>query len=353
MRHWHESERMLAKSFDEAFADDDAPLIQQALRTGACFRSKTVMGRPRFDVAEFDATMRRVGGRPFYATDTWRGFSFPCARVTRSTNNGVVTVNLDAASEGALSALVPFVTEWLEPIPAVVPPPMVHSFGKSGSDFVVRELGTVTGDLRRANYGATIMAQFDRVVSELRKRDPVGRLVLMEGEPGTGKTHLIRAMIVALSAACRCILIPPNCMADLAGPSFLQALLNQRQPGRPLVLILEDADDCLIARDENHAAKASLSSLLNLSDGIVGAALDLRVIATTNQTLEAIDKAVLRPGRLLQRMSVGALAPAEADACFRSLTGRSRSYDTARTLAQVYEDSAGPAVDALAFAPAP
>lgn len=199
----------------------------------------------------------------------------------------------------------------------------------------------MSGEMNRANYTAAIISQFDHVVAQLKHPSPQGRLVLMEGEPGTGKTHMIRAVVCALASACKCILIPSNIIADLSGPEFLQALMNHRRADKtPMVLILEDADDALIARDQNTAAKSSLSGLLNLSDGILGAALDIRVIATTNQKFDNLDRAVLRPGRLLQRMSVGALSPDEASACFAALTGRTRGYDAPTTLAQVYEHTA-------------
>jgi SpoVK/Ycf46/Vps4 family AAA+-type ATPase len=80
--------------------------------------------------------------------------------------------------------------------------------------------------------------------------------------------------------------------------------MDTRDKGKPTILILEDADDALIARDQNLGAKASLAAMLNLSDGILGAVLDLRIIATTNQKIENVDNAILRPGRLLERMGL-------------------------------------------------
>jgi len=129
-------------------------------------------------------------------------------------------------------------------------------------------------------------------------------------------------------------------MDRLSGPEFTLCLIHQREADKPLTLILEDADDCLIAREKNTAAKASLSALLNLSDGIMGATLDLRVIATTNQELGDIDRAILRPGRLLERVHVGLLTAPQASEVFARLSdGKTKKYRALTALAQVYEDA--------------
>jgi SpoVK/Ycf46/Vps4 family AAA+-type ATPase len=64
----------------------------------------------------------------------------------------------------------------------------------------------------------------------------------------------------------------------------------------PIILVLEDADKCLVERSENNIN--SIQALLNLGDGILGSLLDIRIVATTNAEELKMDEAITRDGRL-------------------------------------------------------
>jgi len=135
------------------------------------------------------------------------------------------------------------------------------------------------------------------------------------------------------------VLIPPDMLTSLAGPELLPLLMNNKMAyntAGPLILVLEDADRCLVKRDGDNMN--SIQSLLNLSDGILGSLLDLRIIATTNASKLEIEEAILRPGRLSQRIEVDALNKDEANNLFNKLIPANKSFkfkDKA-TLATVY-----------------
>lgn len=352
MKHSRWAEKVAQQTMGHAHGYESVPFFERAIAEGTSCVEQNYSGvlKNESDGSVLHDLLLRIGHKVI-CDDTGSTTYLSATTTVRVREHGTIRhIRVLSSSKDVLDFVEEAIDEWLAELPEPPPkPPTVYSFGVNDGQYMVKEVGPVKGDLHRANYTARIVKQFDAVVEQLKAETPSGRLVLMEGEPGTGKTHLVRALIASLSGDCKCILVPPNVMADLAGPAFLDALMDNR--GGRIVLILEDADDCLIARDQNAAAKASLSSLLNMSDGILGSALDLCIVATTNQKFDNLDRAVLRPGRLLQRMSVGALSPAEADACFRSLTGRSRSYDTPRTLAQVYEDSAAPVTNGHAVNP--
>jgi ATP-dependent 26S proteasome regulatory subunit len=61
-------------------------------------------------------------------------------------------------------------------------------------------------------------------------------------------------------------------------------------------LVIEDAEDLILSRDNHHNSK--LSFLLNLTDGLLGESLGIQIIATFNTDLKNIDNALLRKGRL-------------------------------------------------------
>jgi ATP-dependent 26S proteasome regulatory subunit len=81
--------------------------------------------------------------------------------------------------------------------------------------------------------------------------------------------------------------------------------------GRWRLLLLEDCDE-LIRGEAKHTAGQALSRLLNLTDGLLGQGRNVLVGVTTNEDLERLHPAVVRPGRCLARIEVGRLTRAEA-----------------------------------------
>jgi SpoVK/Ycf46/Vps4 family AAA+-type ATPase len=90
------------------------------------------------------------------------------------------------------------------------------------------------------------------------------------------------------------------------------------------VLILEDADECLVARGSEVGSP--VTSLLNITDGILGSVLDIRVIATTNAKHTDFDKAITRSGRLSQHINIGSLCGGQAEDIYKRLVGKSSNF---------------------------
>lgn len=177
--------------------------------------------------------------------------------------------------------------------------------------------GVERSRLVASNYDPAILSAVQSAARQLAAKEPVGRLLLLEGPPGTGKTRAVRAMVAGLCDRARVVIVPPHLIAGLAGPDLIGTLLGC---DRPTVLVIEDADYALLDREnrsdaDKQGATGALSAMLNLTDGILGAQIDLRVIATTNARIDHLDAAVLRPGRLLDRISFGHLDAAQAQAC--------------------------------------
>ena len=116
-------------------------------------------------------------------------------------------------------------------------------------------------------------------------------LILMNGEAGTGKTSLIKKLIY--ESTNDFILMSADTLAKIDSTSFMSYLINHNQNS---VLVLEDCDNLLKSRDAYN--NNTISTLLNLSDGILGDALKLKFICTFNTDLSNIDKALMRKGRL-------------------------------------------------------
>ena len=214
----------------------------------------------------------------------------------------------------------------------------VFVVSKDADGFRLMELGRIAAPLERGNYSEEVLGQYDHVVEDLRSDKPCGRLVLLTGEPGTGKSYLIRGLVAETTALF--VFVPSGLAAELATPELLPLLIRHRHDGRPILLILEDADASLLPRSTDNIDK--LSDILNFGDGLLGELADLRVIATTNAKRPEIDKALLRPGRLCKEIHVERLTPDHAMKVYERLTGEALSSLGNGTLADVYRLARSP-----------
>ena len=180
----------------------------------------------------------------------------------------------------------------------------------------------------------------DHVVSDLCEREPCGRLSIFTGPPGTGKTHLVRSIlgVVREERQPRFVLVQPSDVKMLVSPSFIPAFVSfSKENNGPIVLVLEDADECLLPRGSDNVSQ--IRALLNLSDGLIGSVFDIRVIATTNAKRIEIDPAIKRSGRLCRQVEVGLLSTGHARSVFDRIApgcGLGHGISEAMTLADVY-----------------
>lgn len=207
----------------------------------------------------------------------------------------------------------------------------------SGNSLTVQSIGMAAQSIEPANYNDDVISDYNYVIRQLQEPQPSGRIVLLDGQAGTGKTFLTRAMLHDASK-CTFLIIPSNMVDSLGQPTFMEVFLKYRYILlSPIVIIIEDADRCLAPRAADNISV--ISTLLNMTDGIIGRQLDLRILATTNASIEDIDPAIMRPGRLLTRTHVGALTVDKANAVYKRLTGKEGPYESEQTLAQVYYDA--------------
>lgn len=245
-------------------------------------------------------------------------------------------ISLQAYSrdESFMKALAAFVDENTS---KTIPKGRVHVMVATQEGPEFRSIGAGGAMLERDNYSDAVLKGYDRIVKDLNSEHPEGRLAILDGAPGTGKTYLVRGLLEEIKDA-TIIIIPSNLVADMAQPGTVPALvrLHEERGGRPMVFIIEDADECLAPRDEQNMS--AVSAVLNLGDGILGSLLDVRIVATTNAYRQDLDKAIMRPGRLSAAVAVGALPMDKAQAIYRrlapgkSLPAQSQGY----TLAEIY-----------------
>jgi hypothetical protein len=197
-----------------------------------------------------------------------------------------------------------------------------------GLEVVDLELRPSKIDLSQ-HYNDDFMAVHERIEQQLRKKKNKG-LVLLHGQPGTGKTSYIRYLLARLKK--RVLFIPPSYAGSLTDPQLLPLLMEHPDS----VLVIEDAERILATR--NHDGHSDVSVLLNIADGLLSDCLNIQMICTFNTDLSRVDQALLREGRLIARYQFKPLHPLKAEALLGQ-RGIGREVNAPLTLAQIYHPS--------------
>jgi hypothetical protein len=212
----------------------------------------------------------------------------------------------------------------------------------------LKSLGVSGLPLEPKNYTQSTVDDFNHIVADIKSKTPCGRLSIFDGPPGTGKTYLLRHLMDACPNS-KFAIVQADYVQELTGPSLISVLADQENEGnqsldscadsRSLVLIIEDADSCLAERGSDNLSK--LSTVLNLGDGILGALLNLRIVATTNaghiKDSADLDPALVRSGRLCRQVRVGLLPTQQANERLKELNPNSTlTFKSPTSIADVY-----------------
>ena len=188
-----------------------------------------------------------------------------------------------------------------------------------------RRMGTVEAPMERGNYSPEVLAKYDLALADIKSADPKGRILLMEGPPGSGKTWLAKGLIH--DSVANYVVVNPKNYEDLMDPEFISGIedefINDEDSKLPIIFVLEDADKLLQPR-QMGASLGGLSSALNMGDGLISSLMDVRIIATTNAPIKTIDPAITRAGRLSQCIHVGELSAEQATEVYRRLLPKSK-----------------------------
>lgn len=163
---------------------------------------------------------------------------------------------------------------------------IMREHGTYLSDFTI----PLKGDLDFGLYNEGFEDVHKDIVKSI-KEDNNG-LYLLYGKPGTGKTTYIRHLIKECGTDERkFVYVPSNLFGEFTNPSFLPFLIENKG----CVFIIEDCESLVTTID--GIRNDVITDLLNMTDGLLADALNIKIICTFNIDDGQIDEALLRPGR--------------------------------------------------------
>lgn len=212
--------------------------------------------------------------------------------------------------------------------------------GQQSPQVVTREITAPEWQDISGNYAGSAAGK----LAELIKADPgslTGKVAVLQGTPGGGKTFFLRALVRAWAdrADFSYIVDAEQFFTD---PHYMMKVLlgsndyldDDEEEEKWHVILLEDAEEFIAPSAKNVVGQA-LSRLLNLGDGMLGQGLKVLFIFTTNVKMDSLHPAVVRDGRCFLQAEIPAFTPAEAVKWLRD-HGDDTTVTGGKTLSELY-----------------
>lgn len=214
----------------------------------------------------------------------------------------------------------------------------------------------------RGNYPPAVVESLDALLGTPAPWSR-GRLIVLHGPPGTGKTWAIRSLMMTWRDRFDfSVIIDPEHLArtpsyyyEVASESMESSRrLGRRRAHRDLddfgldedepkgeglprrrLFIMEDCADLIIPQSRGqHFDK--IGKLLNMTDGLFGQGREDLFLVTFNEDIQEIDPAFLREGRCIANLQFSPFSPPDAAAWLQSKGVADEEPKADMTLAQLY-----------------
>lgn len=204
--------------------------------------------------------------------------------------------------------------------------PVFRILSKRNEDFVTEKVKVDVYDIEVDRHYNDDFAQVDKEINKAIE-DKQSGLILLHGQPGTGKTSYIKHLI-GKHAHNKFIFIPNDFVDELLKPAFITFMIRQRNA----VLVIEDAEKIIMSRNQGDK-NSVVSTILQLTDGLFSDYLSIKVICTFNTDISKVDKALFRKGRMIAFYEFSALSLEKTK---HLLNGKATKVSKGLTLAEIY-----------------
>jgi transitional endoplasmic reticulum ATPase len=157
--------------------------------------------------------------------------------------------------------------------------------------------------------------------------------VLLYGPPGTGKTTIGRVLASQLNASFY-LVTPADVYSKWLGESEekVREIFEKARANKPSIIFLDEIDALLTERSDggsgSHWANTIVSLFLMEMDGL-NSEPGVLVIGATNRH-DLLDEALLRPGRLSEKIEIPLPSEKEREALFKLFTKKMKLDDAVR-----------------------
>jgi len=181
------------------------------------------------------------------------------------------------------------------------------------------------------NYPAATRHAMNQIAN-LNGFDEGGKLVLVHGEPGTGKTRAILGLVETWRqwANVNIVTDPDQFFGDA---SYMLEVVMGADPETWNIIVIEDGDEFMDAADSGRKSQ-SVGRLLNLNDGFIGQGMKVATLISTNVDMASFNSAVTRPGRCLANIEFPRF---DVEGANQWLSAHDLQTDKEMTLAEMYD----------------
>lgn len=293
-------------------------LIQELLSSNSlALHTHQMNGILNKSINDLKDKMNFIGGRLFLTQELFGDYTFiwedkSYINILYSSDTKGIHLNCNSLSQDRINQFKEIGEEFI----SKQTKGLVYAIIKDGQYLETKYIGNGSSQLIESNYNPKVIQDLKYCVESFANNPDSSKLVIIHGEPGTGKSYLLRNIIGSLDKVF--LIIPSNMVSSLDGPELLPILFNLKESSKKsIILLIEDGDMNLVPRESDNMS--AIAALLNLSDGILGSLLDIKIITTTNAKINEMDKAILRPGRLLKQIDINALSYPEANVVYQRL----------------------------------